>query len=66
MNFLLYRALVTVAVILSLGMAAAAFIFGVQAKHIGAGRQSISVKVLVEKPAQADRAAWTVATRGIL
>jgi hypothetical protein len=62
MNSLLYRALVVVAVILSLGMSAAAYIFGAQAKHIGAGRQTISVKGLAEKPLAADRAEWTVNT----
>lgn len=62
MNSLLYRALVTVAAILSLGMVTAAYIFGAQAKHIGAGRQSISVKGLAEKPVKADRAEWTVST----
>ena len=62
MNSLLHRTLVTVAVILSLGMAVAAYIFGAQAKHIGAGRQSISVKGLAEKPVRADRAEWTVST----
>jgi hypothetical protein len=65
MNSLLYRALVTVAVILSLGMCAGAYIFGVQAKHIGAGRQTISVKGLAEKPIAADRAEWTVSTEVI-
>jgi hypothetical protein len=63
MNSLLYRALVTVAVILAVGMCAAAYIFGAQAKHIGAGRQTISVKGLAEKPLAADRAEWTVTTQ---
>jgi hypothetical protein len=62
LNSLLYRALVVVAVILSLGMSLAAYIFGAQAKHIGAGRQTISVKGLAEKPIAADRAEWTVNT----
>ena len=62
MNSLLYRALVIVAVILALGVSLAAYIFGAQAKHIGAGRQTISVKGLAEKPIAADRAEWTVTT----
>ncbi len=33
-----------------------------QVKHIGSGRQSITVKGLAEKPVQADRAEWSVNT----
>jgi len=62
MNNHLPRTLIIVAVILAAGIMAAAQIFGVQAKHIGAGRQTISVKGLAEKPVQADRAEWTVNT----
>jgi uncharacterized protein len=55
-----FRTSVVVAVIVALGMIASAYIFGMQAKHIGAGRQSITVKGLAEKPVQADHAEWTV------
>ncbi len=60
MNKDLSRALVILGVLLALGMSAAAFIFGVQARHIGAGKQSISVKGLAEKPVQADYAEWRI------
>jgi hypothetical protein len=63
MNNELPRALVIVAVVLALGMSAAAFIFGVQAKHIGSGRQSIAVKGLAEKSVKADLAEWSVTTQ---
>jgi uncharacterized protein len=62
MNNHLPRTLIIVAVILATGIVAAAQIFGMHAKHIGAGRQTISVKGLAEKPVQADRAEWTVST----
>ena len=44
------QALVKLGVLLALGMSLAAFVLGMQAKHIGAGKQSISVKGLAEKP----------------
>jgi hypothetical protein len=62
MNNDLPRALVIVGVVLALGMSAAAFIFGVQAKQIGAGKQSIVVKGLSEKAVTADLAEWSVIT----
>lgn len=63
MNNELPRALIVVAAVLAVGMSAAAFIFGVQAKHIGSGRQSIAVKGLAEKAVQADFAEWSVTTQ---
>ena len=57
------RAMVTLGVLLALGMAAAAFIFGVQAKQIGASKQSITVKGLAEKPVQAGSAEWHIGLR---
>jgi hypothetical protein len=62
MNNDLPRALVIVGVVLALGMSAAAFIFGVQAKHIGASKQSIAVKGLAEKAVTADLAEWSINT----
>ncbi|HTE42815.1 MAG TPA: SIMPL domain-containing protein [Steroidobacteraceae bacterium] len=50
------------AAILAVGICVAAFIAGVQLKNIGAGRQSISVKGLAEKPVTANSAEWTVTT----
>jgi len=43
------KALVILGVLLALGMSSGAFILGIQAKQIGAGKQSISVKGLAEK-----------------
>ena len=57
------KAVVILGVLLALGMSSAAFIFGIQAKHIGAGKQSIAVKGLAEKPVTADYAEWTVGLR---
>jgi hypothetical protein len=44
-------------------MSLSAFVLGMQAKHIGAGRQSISVKGLAEKPVKADSAEWRIGVR---
>lgn len=63
MNLDLSKALVVLGVLLALGMSSAAFILGVQTKQIGAGRQSIAVKGLAEKPVTADYAEWTVGLR---
>lgn len=60
MNKDLSRALIILGVLLALGMSAAAFIFGVQAKHIGSGKQSITVKGLAEKSVQANYAEWQI------
>ena len=57
------RPMVALGVLLAIGMSAAAFIFGAQAKHIGSGRQSISVKGLAEKPVKADYAEWHTGVR---
>ena len=57
------KAVVILGVLLALGMSSAAFIFGIQAKQIGAGKQSIAVKGLAEKPMTADYAEWTVGLR---
>jgi uncharacterized protein len=54
------RAIIVLGVLLALGMSAGAFLLGYQAKQIGGGRQSISVKGLAEKPVKADVAEWTV------
>jgi len=54
---------VILGVLLALGMSSGAFILGIQAKQIGAGKQSISVKGLAEKPVTADYAEWTVGLR---
>jgi hypothetical protein len=40
-------------------MCVAAYLLGMQTKQIGAGRQTISVKGLAEKPVKADMAEWT-------
>lgn len=65
MNKELSRALMVLGLLLALGMSAAAFIFGTQAKNIGAGRQSISVKGLAEKPIKADIAEWRIGIKVI-
>jgi hypothetical protein len=57
------KAVVILGVLLALGMSSAAFIFGIQAKQIGAGKQSIAVKGLAEKPVAADYAEWSVGLR---
>jgi uncharacterized protein len=54
------RAVIVLGVLLALGMSTAAFLLGNQARHIGAGRQSITVKGLAEKPVQADHAEWRI------
>ena len=60
MNNPWFRPLVVIAVILSIGMIVAAYVFGLHVKYIGGGRQSISVKGLAEKPVKADLAEWTI------
>ena len=45
------------------GMSAGAYLLGAQAKQIGGGRTSISVKGLAEKPVKADLAEWTVGVK---
>jgi hypothetical protein len=65
MNKELARALIALGVLLAIGMSAAAFIFGVQAKNIGAGRQSISVKGLAEKNVVANYAEWKIGVQVI-
>jgi hypothetical protein len=54
------RALIILGALLALGMSAAAYLLGSQAKQIGGGRQSISVKGLAEKPVTANVAEWTL------
>jgi hypothetical protein len=54
------RAIIVLGVLLAFGMSAGAYLLGYQAKQIGGGRQSISVKGLAEKPVKADVAEWTV------
>lgn len=46
--------------LLAAGMMVAAFILGGQFKNLGAGRQSIVVKGLAEKPVRADLAEWSL------
>jgi hypothetical protein len=65
MNKELARALIALGVLLAVGMSAAAFIFGIQAKNIGAGRQSISVKGLAEKNVVANYAEWKIGVQVI-
>lgn len=55
-----FNAMTALGLLLALGMAAAAFILGVQAKHAVSSQQSITVKGLAEKPIKADRAQWTI------
>jgi hypothetical protein len=50
------------ACVLAAGIALGAWMLGSQFKHIGGGRQAISVKGLAEKPVKADMAEWTVTT----
>lgn len=57
------KAMVILGVLLALGMSSGAFILGIQAKQIGAAKQSIAVKGLAEKPVTADYAEWTVGLR---
>ena len=57
------KAVVILGVVLALGMSLAALIFGIHVKQIGAGRQTITVKGLAEKPVTADAAEWTVGLR---
>lgn len=57
------KAVVILGLLLAIGMSLSAFIFGLQAKHIGSGKQSIAVKGLAEKPVMADYAEWTVGLR---
>lgn len=57
------RALIILGVLLAVGMAAGAYLLGAQAKQIGGGRHSISVKGLAEKPVRADLAEWTVGVK---
>lgn len=54
------RALMVLGLLLALGMSAAAFLLGSQTRHIGSGRQSITVKGLAEKPVKADYAEWRI------
>lgn len=53
-------AILGLGLLLAIGMAAAAFILGVQAKKAVSGQQSITVKGLAEKPIQADSAEWQI------
>ena len=54
------RALIILGVLLAVGMSVGAYLLGMQAKQIGGGRTSISVKGLAEKPVKADLAEWTL------
>ncbi len=54
------KAVVILGVLLAIGMSLAALIFGVNVRKIGAGKQTITVKGLSEKPVTADAAEWTV------
>jgi len=64
MNKEISRAVIALGVLLAIGMSSAAFIFGMQAKQIGAaGRQSIAVKGLAEKSIKADYVEWSIGAR---
>jgi len=52
------NAMIMLGLLLAIGMASAAFILGIQAKHAVSGQQTITVKGLAEKPVQADNAEW--------
>lgn len=54
------RGLIILGLLLAVGLSSAALIMGLQVRHIGSGKQSISVKGLAEKPVKADRAEWTM------
>lgn len=54
------RALILLGLLLAVGMSSAALIMGLQVRHIGSGKQSITVKGLAEKPVKADRAEWSI------
>jgi uncharacterized protein len=54
------NAIIICGLLLAIGMASAAFILGVQAKHAVANKQSITVKGLAEKPINADSAEWNI------
>ena len=54
------RGMVILGLLLAVGMSAAAFIFGVQAKQIGATQQTITVKGVAEKAVDATNAEWSV------
>jgi hypothetical protein len=57
------RSLFLVAALLAVGLVSAAYVHGVQVKHIRSGNQSIVVKGLAEKSVQADHAEWTVGVK---
>lgn len=59
----LSRGLIILGVLLAIGMSAAAFIFGMQAKHIGSGKQTITVKGLAEQPVTSTRAEWRISVK---
>ncbi|HAF00845.1 MAG TPA: SIMPL domain-containing protein [Methylophilaceae bacterium] len=54
------NAMIMLGLLLAIGMASAAFILGVQAKHAVTGQQTITVKGLAEKPVKADSAEWVL------
>lgn len=59
----LSRGLIILGVTLAVGMSAAAFIFGVQAKQIGSAKQTITVKGLAEQPIDSTSAEWQISVR---
>lgn len=59
----LARSIMILGLVLAVGMAVAGYLLGSQARHIGSGKQSITVKGLAEKPVQADRVEWHVGVR---
>lgn len=56
----LSRGLIILGALLALGMSVSALILGLQAKHIGSAKQTITVKGLAEKPVESTSAAWQV------
>lgn len=59
----LSRGLVILGITLAVGMSAAAFIFGMQAKQIGSAKQTITVKGLAEQPIDSTAAEWQISVR---
>lgn len=59
----LSRSMFILGLLLAIGMSAAAFIFGIQAKQIGSGKQTITVKGLAEQPVTSTRAEWRITAK---
>lgn len=57
------RAVIILGGLLALGLVAGGFVLGQQARAIGSGRQTITVKGLAEKSVRADHAEWQIGLR---